>query len=85
MSVEDCAMWQCDNTKKEGFEYCEEHPPLVDHGLEPNTVECPECGEQGAGTIHNGLWYCLDTHGYTGCGELFDPYELADVEKERMW
>lgn len=84
-TVTTCSIWQCENRVKQGYAYCEEHPPLVDHGLSPNDVECPECGAQGAGTIHDDLWYCLDEHGYTGCGHLFDPYEVANVDKEREW
>jgi hypothetical protein len=84
--MSDCAKWQCDNDRKDGYAYCEQHPPLVDHGLEPNEVDCPECGEQGAGTIHDDLWYCLTDYGYDGCGEaIFDPYKLAGIEKEPKW
>lgn len=80
-----CSTYKCENRVKQGYAFCIEHPPLVDHGLEPNSVACPECGHKGAGTIHSDQWYCLDEHGYTGCGNLFDPYELANVEKERRW
>lgn len=80
-----CAKWQCENDAKEGFALCEEHPPLVDHGLTPNEVNCPECGEKGAGTIHSDMWYCLNDYGFTGCGEIFDPFEVANVAKERKW
>lgn len=76
----ECAKYQCDNPRKDGHETCEEHPPLVDHGLTPNETVCPECGEVGAGTLHDDLWYCRE-----GCGELFDPYEVAGVEKEPRW
>jgi hypothetical protein len=80
-----CALWKCDNPRKDGFAYCEDHPPLVDHGLAPNETVCPKCGKKGMGTIHDDLWYCLDDNGYNGCGELWDPYKLADVEKETKW
>ena len=80
-----CALWKCDNDKKDGFEFCQNHPPLVDHGLTPNDTVCPACGNEGFGTIHSDLWYCLDKYGYDGCGELYDPFELSNVDKERMW
>lgn len=81
----ECAVWRCENGRKEGHEFCEDHPPLVSHGLEPNTAECPECGELGAGTIHDDLWYCLDEYGFVGCGALFDPYEASNTPKETKW
>ena len=83
--TKECAIWRCDNPVKDGYEYCKEHPPLVDHGLTPNETECPHCGEVGAGTIHDDLWYCLDEHGFDGCGEIFDPYKVAGVAKETKW
>jgi len=80
-----CAKWQCEKRVKQGYGFCVDHPPLVDHGLIPNEVECPECGKKGAGTISDTSWYCYDERGYTGCGHLFDPYEVANVEKEPRW
>lgn len=74
-----CAQWRCENDVVEGYEFCEEHPPLVHHGLKANETECPHCGEVGAGTIYDDLWYC-----YNGCGEIFDPYKVADVEKRTV-
>jgi len=86
MSGQDCAKWDCDNERYNGTAYCIEHPPLVNHGLEPNTTDCPECGKEGAGTIHSDLWYCLTEYGYEGCGNaIFDPYEVAGVEKKHKW
>jgi hypothetical protein len=82
---EKCARWKCDNNRKGDHATCEEHPPLVDHGLNANETVCPECGEEGMGTIHDDMWYCLDDYGYDGCGELHDPYQLADVEKKPRW
>jgi len=37
------------------------------------------------GTIHDTMWYCSDDHGHNGCGELHNPYQLADVERKPRW
>jgi hypothetical protein len=82
---EECIKWRCSNKRVDGYAYCEDHPPLVDHGLNADTVECPHCGEVGAGTIHDDFWYCSDSHGRDGCGEFFDPYAVAGVGKKPQW
>jgi len=80
-----CCKHGCSNKRYNNTAFCIEHPPLVDHGLTPNETVCPKCENEGMGTIHDDLWYCLDDYGYTGCGEIYDPYELSDVDKERQW
>ena len=84
MSEGKCAKWRCENPSVDGYPYCVDHPPLVDHGIRPNTVECPECGHEGAGTIHHDLWYCDDIRS-DGCGELFDPWDVSDVDRDTVW